>query len=173
MNEEILYALAGVAVTIAGFSGVVVVLPLRDTPSWSSNEIRMLRLLIGDSLIALFLALLPVPLSLANWSPEATWALCSALLGSWFLIGDFLAVRGELKDRAEQQPVANPLNAPIRFGIYLVALLMGIVLWLSALGALGPAGQALYVLGLMVLLAIAAVEFVFFVGLMLQQGRGD
>ena len=169
MNEDVLYALAGVAVTIAGFSGVVVVLPLRDAPSWSPKEIRMLRLLIGDSLIVLFLALLPVPLSLANWSPGAIWSFCSALLGSWFLIGDLIAVRGELSDRAEKQSDTNPLNAPMRYGIYLVALLMGVVLWLSALGALAPAGQALYVLGLMVLLAIAAIEFVFFIGLMLQQ----
>jgi hypothetical protein len=173
MNEDILYTLAGVAVTIAGFSGVVVVLPLRDSPNWSPTEIRMLRLLIADSFIALFLALLPIPLSLANWSPDAIWCLCSGLLGSWFLIGDLLAARGEFADRAEQQSGANPLNAPIRFGIYLVALLMGIVLWLSALGVLAPAGQALYVLGLMVLLAIAAIEFVFFVSLMLQQGSDD
>jgi hypothetical protein len=173
MNEDILYTLAGVAVTIAGFSGVVVVLPLRDSPNWSPTEIRMLRLLIADSFVTLFLALLPIPLSLANWSPEAIWGLCSALLGSWFLIGDWLAVRGEFADRAEQHSGTNPLNAPIRFGIYLVALLMGIVLWLSALGVLAPAGQALYVLGLMVLLAIAAIEFVFFVSLMLQQGSDD
>lgn len=171
MNEDVLYALAAVAVTIAGFSGVVVVLPLRDTSSWSPTEVRMLRLLIGDSLIVLFLALLPVPLSLANWTPDAIWRFCSALLGSWFLIGDFLAVRGELRDRAEGQEGANPLNAPIRYGIYLVALLTGVLLWLSVFGALIPAGQALYVLGLMVLLAIAAVEFVFFIGLTLQQGR--
>ena len=73
MNEDILYTLAGVAVTIAGFSGVVVVLPLRDSPNWSPTEIRMLRLLIADSFVALFLALLPIPLSLANWSPDATF----------------------------------------------------------------------------------------------------
>jgi hypothetical protein len=124
-------------------------------------------------LIALFLALLPVPLSLAGWSGDAIWSFCSALLGTWFLVGDLLAVRGEFKDRAEQPSGPNPLSAPLRFGIYLAALAMGIVLWLSVIGALAHAGQALYVLGLMVLLAIAAIEFVFFVGLMLHQGMED
>jgi hypothetical protein len=171
VNEAVLYALAGVAVTFAGFSGVVVVLPLRDTPNWSSKETLMLRLLIADSLVVLFLALLPVPLSLANWSQDAVWSFCSALLGSWFLIGDFIAVRGEIKDREAKQPDTNPLSAPMRYGIYMVALVMGVVLWLSVMGVLTPAGQALYVVGLMVLLAIAAVEFVFFIGLMLQRGR--
>lgn len=173
MNEDILYTLAGVAVTIAGFSGVVIVLPLRDKHVWLPKEIRMLRLLIADSLIAVFLALLPVPLALANWSSDAIWRLCSALLGTWFILGDFLAVRGELRDRADQSVGANPLNAPIRYGLILAALLMGLWLWLSASGALAPAGQALYVLGLMVLIAIAAVEFIFFVGLTLLQGGDD
>lgn len=172
MNEDVLYSLAGVAVTIAGFSGVVVVLPLRDTPIWSLKETRMLRLLISDSLVVLFLALLPVPLSLANWSAEGIWAFCSALLGSWFLIGDFIAVRGELRDRTQEQSDIDPLNMPVRYGIYLVAFLMGVALWLSTFAILAPAGQALYVLGLMVLLAIAGVEFVFFIGLVLRH-RGD
>ena len=170
MNEAVLYAIAGVAVTFAGFAGVVVVLPLRDMPTWSPTEVRMLLLLIGDSLIVLFLALLPVPLSLANWSTTAIWSLCSALLGSWFIVGDVLAFRGELQDRRTNRLDINPLPGPIRYGIYLIALIMGVVLWLSVLGVL-PVGQALYVLGLMVLLAIAAGEFVFFIGRMLQQDR--
>jgi hypothetical protein len=73
MNEDVLYTLAGVAVTFAGFSGVVVVLPLRSEPLWLPTEIRMLRLLVADSLIVLFLALLPVVLQLASWPQQAIW----------------------------------------------------------------------------------------------------
>jgi hypothetical protein len=171
MNEAVLYALAGVAVTFAGFSGVVVVFPLRGAPVWSPTEVRMLQLLIADSLVVLFLALLPVPLSLATWPSDAIWGFCSALLGSWFLVGDFLAIRGERRDRAARHSTTNPVSAPIRRGIYLVAFVMGVVLWFSVWGLVVSVGQALYVLGLMVLLAIAAAEFLFFVGLTLQQGR--
>jgi hypothetical protein len=173
MNEDVLYALAGVAVTFAGFSGVVVVLPLRGAPVWLPTEIRMLRLLVADSLIVLFLALLPVVLSLASWSQDNIWGICSALLGSWFLIGDFLAIRGELRDRAGNLSDSNPIKTPIRFGIYFVALVMGVILWLSVLQVVITAGQALYVLGLMVLLAIAAAEFLFFINLLLQQGKHE
>ena len=38
MNESILYALAGAAVTIAGFSGVVVVLPPTRLPCMVPNR---------------------------------------------------------------------------------------------------------------------------------------
>ncbi len=172
MNESILYALAGAGVTIAGFSGVVVVLPLRDSPAWSPTEIRMLQLLIADSLVVLFLALLPVPLWLANWPGDTIWRFCSALLGSWFLLGNYLAVRGERRDRTIKQANPNPLSAPIRYGIYLVAFGMGVALWFSVVNLFVAGGQALYVLGLLVLLAIATVEFVFFIGLMMQQTRG-
>jgi hypothetical protein len=95
------------------------------------------------------------------------------LLGSWFLIGDILAVRGELRDRAKNPPDPQPLSGPSRFGLYLVALVMGLWLWLSVLQVVASAGQALYVLGLMVLLAIAAAEFLYFINLLLQQGKHE
>ena len=173
MTDSLLYALAGAAVTIAGFSGVVVVLPIRDSPGWSTTEIRMLQLLIADSLVVLFLALLPVPMWLANWSPDTIWNFSSALLGSWFLLGDYLAIRGELRDRTASETNPNPINAPIRYGIYLVALVMGVVLWLSLWDLVAVGGQAIFVLGLLILLAIAAVEFLFFIGLMMQKTRGS
>jgi hypothetical protein len=171
MNENVLYALAGAAVTIAGFSGVVVVLPLRGSPVWSPTEIRMLQLLIADSFVVLFLALLPVPLALANWSSDTIWSFCSTLLGTWFLLGDYLAIRGEWRDRTAKQSTPNPINALLRYGIYLVAFVTGVLLWLSVWDLVIPGGQALYVLGLLVLLGIAAVEFVFFIGLMMLQSR--
>lgn len=171
MNEDILYALASVAVTFAGFSGVVVVFPLRDAPKWLPTEIRMLRLLVADSLIVLFLALLPIVLSLGSWSEDAIWHTCNALLGSWFLIGDILAVRGEVRDRAETSSGPEPLKDPIRYGIYVVALLMGLFLWLGVLSPLILAGQMLYVIGLMLLLAFAAAEFLFFINLLLLRGK--
>lgn len=174
MNEAVLYTLAGLGMSFAGFSGVVVVLPTRrGAQTWSTAETRMLGLLIGDSFLVLFLALLPVPLALANWSLDTIWALCSALLGSWFLLGGFLALRGEFRDRKTQQSITNPVITPVRYGIYLVALVMGIFLWLSVWDLVFAGGQALYVLGLMVLLAFAAVEFLFFIGLVLQLGQEE
>ena len=174
MNEAVLYTLAGLGMSFAGFSGVVVVLPTRrGAQTWSTAETRMLGLLIGDSFLVLFLSLLPVPLALANWSLDTIWALCSALLGSWFLLGSLLAMRGEFRDRKAQQSITNPVIAPVRYGIYVVALVMGIFLWLSVWDLVFAGGQALYVLALMVLLAFAAVEFLFFIGLVLQQGQEE
>jgi hypothetical protein len=70
MNESVLYTLAEVAITLAGFSGVVVVFRLRGAQAWSPTELQILWLLIGDSFLVLLFALLPLPLALANLSPR-------------------------------------------------------------------------------------------------------
>jgi hypothetical protein len=165
MNESVLNMLAEVAITLAGFSGVVVVFRLHGAQSWSPTELRVLWLLIGDSFLVLFFSLLPFPLALANWSDDALWGICNALLGSWFIAGDVLALRGERRDRIAQQLIIVPVITPILYVMSIGALAMGIALWLSALDLLVARGQAVYVVGLIVLLAFAAVEFLFFIGL--------
>ncbi len=173
MNEQSLDTLANVAITLATFSGVVVAFRVRGAHTWSPTELRVLWLLIGDSFLVLFFALLPLPLTLANWSPDLLWGLCSALLGSWFIVGDILALWGERRDRVAQRLITIPVVTPILYGIYLVALVMGIVLWLSVFDLVVPRGQAMFVLGLIVLLAFAAAEFMFFIGLMSQQDESQ
>jgi hypothetical protein len=92
--------------------------------------------LIGDSFLVLFFSLLPFPLAIANWSDDAHWSVCNALLGSWFIVGDVLALRGERRDRAAQQLIIVPVITPIFYVVIMVALTMGFVLWLSALDLL-------------------------------------
>jgi len=171
MNETILNTLAEVAITLAGFSGVVVAFRLRGAHAWSPTELRVLWFLIGDSFLVLFFSLLPFPLAIANWSDDALWSSCNALLGSWFIVGDVLALRGERRDRIAQQLITVPVISPILYVMSIGALAMGIALWLSALDLLVARGQAAYVLGLIALLAFAAVEFLFFIGLLSRQGR--
>jgi hypothetical protein len=104
-------------------------------------------------------------------SDDALWGICNALLGSWFIVGDVLALRGERRDRVAQQLITVPVISPILYVMSIGALAMGIALWLSALDLLVARGQAAYVLGLIALLAFAAVEFLFFIGLLSRQGR--
>jgi hypothetical protein len=170
VNESVLYTIAEVAVTLAGFSGVAVVFRLQGAHTWTPTELRVLWLLIADSLLALLLSLLPVPLALASWSDDVLWGFCSALLGSWFIIGALLAVRAEIRERSAGRSVTVPVITPVFNVIFLVSLVLGVALWLSVFG-LVQGGQALYVLGLIALLASAGVEFCFFIGLMAQQAR--
>jgi hypothetical protein len=173
MNESVLYALAEVAVTLAGFSGVVVVFRLRGIHAWSPTELRVLWLLIGDSFLVLFFSLLPIPLALAGWSQDAIWGFCNALLGLWFIVVDFLVFRGERRDRAAGQAITVPVITPILYALTVAALGVAVALLLSALDLIVPRGQAVYMLGMMVLLAFAALEFMFFIGYMSRQDRAE
>lgn len=169
MHEQSLDTLANVAIALAGFSGLVMAFRMRGPRAWSPTELRVLWFLVGDSFLVLLFALLPMPMALANWSLEVIWGLCSALLGTWFLVGFFLALRGERQDRAARRWITIPVITPILHAVYVVAFVMGIGLWLSAFDFIVPRGQAVYVLGLIVLLAFAAVEFIYFIGLMAHQ----
>jgi hypothetical protein len=55
--------------------------------------------------------------------------------------------------------------------MYVMALVMGSVLWLSVWNVGVSRGQAIYVSGLIVLLAFAALEFMYFLGLMAQRDK--
>ena len=169
MNESVLYTLAEVSVTLAGFSGVVVAFRLRGIQGWSPTELRVLWLLIGDSFLILLFSLLPIPLALANWSQDALWGFCNALLGLWFVVVDLLVFRAERRDRAAGQLITVPIISPILYALMVAALGIGIALLLSAWDLIVPRGQAVYVLGLLILLAFAALEFMFFIGLMSRQ----
>ena len=54
-NEYVLYTLALVATTLAGFSGLVVVFRVRGAQAWSRAELRTFWFLLGDSFLVLFL----------------------------------------------------------------------------------------------------------------------
>lgn len=81
LNEPALYALAEVAITLAGFSGVVVAFRLRGAQTWSRTELRVLWFLLTDSFLVMIFSLIPVPLNLAGWSEAAIWGLGAPSLG--------------------------------------------------------------------------------------------
>ncbi len=169
MNEDVLYTLAQVGVTLAGFSGVVVAFRVRGAHQWTSTELRILWFLIGDSFLVLLFSLIPIPMAMAGWSDAAVWGVCSAVLGTWFLGANILYLVGDARDRAANRLVIVPIITPIFHVIMVVSFLMGATLWLSAIDVLVPRTQATYVFGLITLLVFAAVEFLFFIGVISEQ----
>ena len=99
-------------------------------------------------------------------------ASATALLGSWFVVGDVLAFLGERKGRVLRQVTIVPVITRLLYGMSAaIAPLMAVALWLSAFDCIVRRGQTIFVLGLVVLLMYAAVEFLFFIDLMSQQDR--
>lgn len=171
MNEKLLYTLAGLAMSFAGFTGVVVALP-RDR-RWTARERRMLWLLISDSFLTLFLALLPVVLALAGWSPDTIWVVCGALLASWFSRGAFVSFRADDRDSHSPEAGDQDISARQRWTVSAMSLVMAGVMWLSVFDILVSRGQAVYVTGLLVLLGFSAMEFLYFIGLLVREQSAE
>lgn len=173
MNEGILYTIATVASTLAGFSGAVFVFRQQSMKDWAETEQRYLWFLIGDSFLVVLFALLPVPLMLAGLPPDHLWASVSALLGTWFFIAIAIALMGEIRDRRDGRSRSVSFVTPLLGLLSVAAVAMAVALWLSALGLVLPRGQAIYVFGLLLLLTIAALEFMFFIGRAAIDGRAS
>lgn len=80
-QAETLHAIAGVAIALMGFTGIVVVLGGRSGRSWSPIEAIGIRTLLETSATALFGSFVPILLSYV-WASEAgVWRLANAVLG--------------------------------------------------------------------------------------------
>lgn len=76
-SVELLVGLAGVAVSLAGFSGLVVAIRTSAASSWHPRDIWSLSWMLGASMGALFIALLPILLTALGVAEQSTWMVTS------------------------------------------------------------------------------------------------
>jgi hypothetical protein len=153
---EALSLIAEIAVGLAGFAGVAVVLG-RGPGRWGAGDALRIRLLLGAAFTALFASLIATSSSWAGASDEVSVQLGAAvlLLGQvyWGVVVARQIARLEASDRA----LFNPR----------LALLMRLIMYSSwgaqlvvLSGVLAAAGSWLFLYGLLVCLAYAALAFV-------------
>lgn len=162
MNDAVFYALAEVAMALAGFSGIAAAFRLRGKNAWTATELRMLWFLIIDSFLVVFLSLLPIPLHLGGMPHDLLWTICTVLLGVWYIVGN-LSFQGKRKNQVVKYFSKGSIMLLLLKGTTVFGFIVMIALWLSIFDFIVPRGQAMYVGGLVTLLAIAAVEFLFFI----------
>lgn len=163
MDEELLYAIAQIAVAVAGFSAIAVVLRRSAPGGLSPHARRTLWYLVIDCLVVLFLSFLPVVLQQFGFAAERLWAISNAVLGLAHLVLLSPAVvwfaRNFPQVRAEWQPIVSPLQSSLIAWSFLI----GVVQILAALGIGMAASPGLYTVGLLAFLFFATVDFVFLV----------
>ena len=72
-EAESLLTLAEIAVTLAGFSGLVGVFRTRSLDQWNPRDLLILWLILGLGGLAMVFALLPLPLFQAGLSAPVVW----------------------------------------------------------------------------------------------------
>jgi hypothetical protein len=154
---ENLRTIAEIAISLAGFTGIVAVLGRRARGEWTPLELLRLRLLLETSLGVLFCSFLPALLLAAGVGATSGWRvanLVQALLHS----GGLVALRGRVHrlDPDHWPPSERRLSlvlVPVSLGLVAAQLLV-------AAGPLAGRGYLWFLLGLVYLLFLAVLHFV-------------
>jgi hypothetical protein len=152
---QILLAIAGLALTFAGFSTVVVLFQHRDIKRWPMRISLRLRTMMYVSLTALLFALVPFGLFYLDISGAGLWALSSGLLA---IFGGLLYAEIVVRSK----PWIRTRNLGVRFTAVTGVVVLGliVVLVLNATGAFWEPRFGVYLLGLLWLLVVAGLMFV-------------
>jgi len=145
---EFLAAVAGISITIAGFSGLVVALTGRSAEKFTPVERLNLRILLQVSALALFFSLLPLILHRA-FEPDIAWRISMLLYGCTHVAdaGFFILKTRGTHARSIMQNLAPMIGIIIAGSQLIVGVLapitivevlyMAVLLWHLAIAGMG------------------------------------
>jgi peptidoglycan/LPS O-acetylase OafA/YrhL len=151
--SDLLLAISQLAVALAGFSGLIAAIRTAAPDGWYPRDIWSLSWMLGTSIGALVLSLLPLWLDLLAWPDEAVYRVSSAVAS--VAIGGFVAVMvwtGRRLTRAGHPPRVRYFPATIVFLLGLASIVMAA----GAAGGLDESIVAAYV-GALIALLLASV----------------
>lgn len=168
-QEQFLLAIAQVAVTLAGFSGLVVAIRGESPSQWHARDIWSLSWMFGSSFGALFLALLPLLLHSFRLDEKAIWIGACAVLAI-FVIGFSVTmiVWGTRLTTAGYPPRVRFFPKLAR----MLLMLSGVLAGAAAIGILPEARVGLFALGLIACLVVSALSLVVFLVVLARAAAG-
>lgn len=154
--QESLTTIAEIAVALAGFSGLVVVLRKNNGPLNAIEKYRM-AVLLATAFGAMFLALLPATLRQLGFSGDVLWRMSSGILTAFsliFLLAWIFSSRRFF--RVAREIFSLPAFALVSVGHFANTAIQTAV----TLGFLADRKPGIYMLGLVWLLAHASQQFI-------------
>ena len=150
---DISVGIAEVSAAFAGFSGIIAA--LGNTSAWTEMELYRFQNLLGVSIGAVVLSLLPLLISAYGANDTWVWRIaCSSV--AIFALG-FLALRYPVAARLQKD---NPTRYSRQTGLTFVVVLTGVsLLQLCGIFGLFSLGFAYYLTGLIAILFLAALQF--------------
>jgi len=151
--SDLLLAISQLAVALAGFSGLIAAIRTAAPDGWYPRDIWSLSWMLGASIGALVLSLLPLWLSLFAWPDAAVYRISSAVAA--VAIGSFVSVMawiGRRLTRAGYPPRVRYFPATIVLLLGLASIVMAV----GAVGGLRGSITAAYV-GTLIALLLASV----------------
>ena len=162
MDEgENLRTMAEIAVALAGFTGIVVVMGHRALGTWAELELLRLKMLLITSLAVLFFSLLPLVLMTLNWTSNRIWTICNSAIALTHLVG--LASTGLFVKQMDYSKWSKKeKREELLFTLFIAPLsiaIIGFQIWFS-IGHLNEYGFFLFFTGLIYWTMISALHFV-------------
>lgn len=148
-----LRTIAEVAIALAGFTGVVIVLGQRSIGTWSAAERSAILVLLESSIGAFFFALFPVIVVPSFSAPITGWRLSAGLLTLYHVAA---IIRADIVDRRE---AARILGRKLDWGLTIGGLVAICATFIVALGFAAPAAVLIYSLSLLYMLLVGALCF--------------
>ena len=109
MHEaEALLTLAEIAVTLAGFSGLVATLRSRSLEDWHPRDLLILWLILGLGGMSMLFALVPFSMFQAGFAAERVWRVASLL----FLLALIAAVARAVQESRRVSREGHPVRTP-------------------------------------------------------------
>ena len=157
--EDSLLTISQLGLIFAGFTSLFVVIRRPERDQWRPIELVAMWIMVGCSLGAVFLSLLPVVLFHYGVSQSVLWATSSGALGLFILV--FVGMLWTRIRRPQTELILPRANPAFR----VLAIVTALVQLLGAVDLLVPRGAPTYVLGLLGLLAMAVFPFIAFLSL--------
>lgn len=161
--SDLLLAISQLAVALAGFSGLIAAIRTAAPDGWYPRDIWSLSWMLGASIGALVLSLLPLWLALFEWPNETVYRISSAVAA--MCIGTFVGVMawtGRRLTRAGYPPRVRYFPATIVLLLGLASIAMAV----GAAGGLHGSITAAYVGTLIALLLASALVLAVFLVLL-------
>jgi hypothetical protein len=168
-QEAFLLAIAQIAVTLAGFSGLVVAIRGAPPAAWHARDIWSLTWMFGTSFGALFLSLLPLLLASFHLSVELIWASASFVMSIFVILFSIaMMVWGHRLTKAGHPPRVRFFPTAAR----LLLVVSGILAGGAAVGLFSQFRAGLFIFGLIACLIVSALSLVVFLVVLARAAAG-
>jgi len=165
-QEGFFIGVAQIAVSLAGFSGLVVAIRSAPSSRWRARDLWSLAWMLGSSLGALFFALLPLLFRLFRLSEAFVWTVATSAMSIYMLgFGIAMALSGRRLTR-----LGHP--ARVRYFPTVATVLMvgvGLSIGAAAIGIWPRVG--LFGSGLIAFLLVSALSLVVFLVVLARAAR--
>lgn len=158
---ESLRSMAEIAVSLTGFTGIVVALGRRSHGTWTKLELLRLQMLLVTSLAVLFLSLFPLALSGLNIPISRIWLTSNSTMAALHLLGLLVfGIRAEKLDIGKWTPSEKKEEVVFTAITLPLSLTLITCQFAFASGYFRSQGFFLFYVGLIYLLLLSALHFV-------------